>query len=480
MAAKFKTPGVYIEEISKLTPAVAQVETAIPAFIGYTELADENGERLVLKFKPKKISSLTEYEIYFGKAPKEINIKAIIQDRIDSSIPPNLLSRKINVSMGATQPFLMHYAMRLYFDNGGGPCYISSVGDYSAVNIDLTDLTKGLDELKAIDEPTLFVFPDAININGAENYYTLMNRALRQCKQLGDRFTIMDIYGDNSKNLRASNTLGNDSDLLKYGAAYYPFLKTVYNFSFNDNDIPINHSTIDNNGTTGRGDFDTKPLNVLSDGTNAATYDLNLYNQLKMEINKNTVTLAPASAVAGIYVTVDNSRGVWKAPANVALSSCLKPTIDISNEDQADLNVHPSGKSINALRVFPSRGILVWGARTLAGNDNEWRYISVRRFFNMVEESVKRSTERFVFEPNDANTWAKARTMIENYLSLKWREAAIKGLTEDQAYFVRIGLGETMTTNDIRNGLMHIVIGMAPIRPAEFIIFKYSLKMSEV
>ena len=479
MAAKFKFPGIYIEETINFIPSVAQVETAIPAFIGYTELADENGVLLVLKFKPKKIASLTEYEMYFGKAPNEKNIKAIIHDKIDNSTPPNLLSRKISVSIGDTQPFLMHYAMRLYFDNGGGPCYVTSVGNYSAANIDLTDLTNGLNKIKAIDEPTLFVFPDAVNMTSAENYYTLMNRALRQCNQLGDRFALIDVYGDNCKNLRASNTLGNDSELLRYGAAYYPFLKTVYNFSFNDNDIPINHSTIDDNGHQRISVLDNITLNFLSDPADTATYDLNLYNQLKLEINKNTVTLAPSSAVAGIYVTVDSSRGVWKAPANVALSSCLKPTIDISNEDQADLNVHPSGKSINAIRVFPSRGILVWGARTLAGNDNEWRYISVRRFFNMVEESVKKSTEPFVFEPNDANTCTKARTMIENYLSLIWREGAMKGEKESQAYFVRIGLGETMTTNDIRNGLMHIIIGMSPIRPAEFIIFKYSLKMNE-
>ena len=480
MAAKFKLPGVYIENSSNFPPVVAQVESAIPAFIGYTELADENGESQVLKFRPKKISSLREYEIYFGKAPNEKNIKAVIEDKMDNSATPNLLSRNISVSIGTTQPCLMHYAMRLYFDNGGGPCYVTSVGDYSGATIDLTDLTKGLDEIKAIDEPTLIVFPDGINMNSAENYYTLMNRALRQCKQLGDRFTIIDVHGDDSASLRASNTLGNDSLLLKYGAAYYPFLKTIYSITFNDNDIAIKHSTMDLNGTTGRGNFDTKPLNHLSDSTNTATYDLDLYNQIKLEINKNTLTLGPGSAIAGVYVAVDNNRGVWKAPANVSINSCLKPTVDISNEDQEDLNVHTSGKSINAIRVFPSRGILVWGARTLAGNDNEWRYISVRRLFNMVEESVIKSAQRFVFEPNNANTWNMARTMIENYLSLLWREGALKGQKHEQAYFVRIGLGETMTTNDLQNGIMNVEIGMAPLRPAEFIIIKFSIKMEEV
>src|SRR5690606_28927710 len=115
----------------------------------------------------------------------------------------------------------------------------------------------------------------------------------------------------------------------------------------------------------------------------------------------------PAAAVAGIYATVDRTRGVWKSPANESLNAVRTLLVDIDQDLNDDMNVSTTGKSINALRFFSGKGFMVWGARTLAGNDNEWRYVSVRRFFNMVEESVKKASEPFVFEPNDANTWIK-------------------------------------------------------------------------
>ena len=133
--------------------------------------------------------------------------------------------------------------------------------------------------------------------------------------------------------------------------------------------------------------------------------------------------MPPSGAVAGVYAATDTARGVWKAPANVSLADVIEPVVKLDNAQQDDLNVDATaGKSINAIRAFAGKGTLVWGARTLAGNDNEWRYVSVRRFFNMVEESVKKSTYWAVFEPNDANTWVKVRGMIENYLTQKWRE----------------------------------------------------------
>jgi hypothetical protein len=120
---------------------------------------------------------------------------------------------------------------------------------------------------------------------------------------------------------------------------------------------------------------------------------------------------------------------------------------------------------------------MVWGARTLAGNDNEWRYVPVRRFFNMVEESVKKSTYWAVFEPNDANTWVKVRGMIDNYLVQKWRDGALAGATPKDAFFVKCGLGVTMSAQDILEGRMIVEIGLAVVRPAEFIILKFMHKM---
>ncbi|HSI75117.1 MAG TPA: phage tail sheath C-terminal domain-containing protein [Lunatimonas sp.] len=196
-------------------------------------------------------------------------------------------------------------------------------------------------------------------------------------------------------------------------------------------------------------------------------------------VTKFMCTIPPSGAMAGIYAFTDRTRGVWKAPANVGLRNVLAPTIKLTDQEQGSLNIHSSGKSINAIRAFTGKGILVWGARTLAGNDNEWRYINVRRFFTYVEMSTKKATEPFVFESNDANTWVRIRAMIENFLTLQWRQGALAGSTAKEAFFVKVGLNETMTAQDILEGRLIVEIGMAAVRPAEFIILRFSHKMQE-
>ena len=473
MATTYKTPGVYVEEISKFPPSVAQVETAIPAFIGYTEISDAP-----VRNKPKRIVSLLEYETYFGKAQNEANISVTIDDTINSGPPAQLLNQKISVAVGATSPYVMYYAMRMYFDNGGGPCYINSVGDYTSGTVNQPLLSTGLDDLEKFDEPTLYVFPDAMAVSTAASYYSLINRALMQSQKLKDRFVIIDAFANNSDNVRNTPSLGNGVDLLKYGAAYHPFLRTVYSYAYDDADITLAHSVTDETNTTTTGTYDGKALSELADSGDT-DFNLVLYNKIKTELEKQYVTLPPSSAMAGIYARVDSNRGVWKAPANESVSATVEPTLKITHEAQQDLNIHTTGKSINAIRSFTGKGILVWGARTLAGNDNEWKYVPVRRFFNMVEESVEKATSQFVFEPNDANTWVKVRAMIENFLILQWRAGALAGAKPEQTFYVRVGLGETMTADDILNGIMNVEIGMAAVRPAEFIILKFSHKMQE-
>jgi phage tail sheath protein FI len=220
MATTYKTPGVYVEEISKFPPSVAQVETAIPAFIGYTEISDASVQN-----KPKRIVSLLEYETYFGKAQNEAAITVTINDTIDSGPPLKLTDQKFTVAMPSTSPFVMYYAMRMYFDNGGGPCYICSVGDYSGGSVSQVALVGGLNELEKFDEPTLYAFPDAMAVSTADSYYSLINKALSQAQKLKDRFVIIDAFANNSANIRSSSTLGNGVSLLKYGAAYHPFFK---------------------------------------------------------------------------------------------------------------------------------------------------------------------------------------------------------------------------------------------------------------
>ncbi len=206
-----------------------------------------------------------------------------------------------------------------------------------------------------------------------------------------------------------------------------------------------------------------------------------VYSGIIQAIRKQGYVLPPSGAMVGVYSAVDADRGVWKAPANVSVNGIQTPPSNLFASDYDDLNVpnDGQGKSINAIRFFRGKGTLVYGARTLAGNDAEWRYVPVRRLFIMVEESVKKASEPVVFEPNDANTWQKTKAMIENFLINLWKDGALAGPTPEAAFFVKVGLNETMTPQDILDGKLIIEIGLAAVRPAEFIILRFSHKLQE-
>ena len=583
----YKTPGVYVEEISLLPPSVAQVETAIPAFIGYTEKGPD---------EPTKITSMLEYTEHFGAPPHQA-----FQLTLDDEAP--FLPESVSIS-GEESPYLMHSVLQMFFANGGGQCYIVSVGDYDTSSSspsldgvsDYSELKSGLDKIRKVDEVTLIVIPEAIRLI-ANEHYDLYKDVLAQCGDLQDRFGIFDLRKDDTDGAGFRNGIG--TSFLSYGAAYYPYLKTSLNYSYRDSGISLVHGASDTfNGlrldnvkilaealdlqsqledaknsieeaeTAGKAGVKAVKLKQLGyslsntlravklvetaleaiddesftsaeldtakatyQGHESATYDTSTSNadldnvltelsaaageletamgNIVAEINSQTgiatarndniknyftneftaelykllnnqkLTLPPSGTVAGIYAKVDSDRGVWKSPANVSINRVSGPSRKITVLENNDFNVHTTGKSINVIRSFTGKGTLVWGARTLDGNSNEWRYISVRRFFNMVEESVKKATEPFVFEPNDANTWVKVKAMIENFLTLQWRAGALMGAKTDEAFFVKVGLGETMTQEDVLNGYMIVEIGMAVVRPAEFIILRFSHKMLE-
>ena len=631
MASTYKTPGVYVEEISTFPPSVAEVETAIPAFIGYTQKASRNGKDL--KNKPTRISSLLQFAEYFGGAPDPEELKVTLDDA-------NAVA-KVDIK----PKFYLYNSMRLFFANGGGDCYIVSVGDFDS-KIGLgnpADAAKpgflhGLKALEKYDEPTLILFPDAVLLADASKLGTLQQQTLKQCNTLQDRFGVFDVFDGNKERTFDENdiiTKFRDSvgiNYLKYGAAYFPWVETTLNYEadysklalFKKDGTPTTMEAVsggsafvkaldnavadkatlkafvDGSKTAYTGievtknkaesdkraaalhkaitdllkiEFDNadiaKELDSLKtsdnsplipiankllaydlgypegalaevdpaaypasfkmgavvkleifDGANAAEkaekfraktqelYDSLLsvlsafsegaqeilkiaeqtlrdtnptYSAIIKEIAKEAVVVPASGPTVGLYAAVDNDRGVWKAPANVSLSTVSSPTVMINSSEQEDLNVDTTaGKSINAIRYFTGKGTLIWGARTLAGNDNEWRYVPVRRFYNMVEESVRKSTGWAVFEPNDANLWVKVKAMIENYLIDKWREGALAGSKPEQAFFVNVGLGKTMSAQDILEGRLIIEIGMAAVRPAEFIILRFSHKMQEV
>nr|WP_242507090.1 phage tail sheath subtilisin-like domain-containing protein [Parabacteroides goldsteinii] len=189
--------------------------------------------------------------------------------------------------------------------------------------------------------------------------------------------------------------------------------------------------------------------------------------------------LPPSAAMAGIYTMVDNNRGVWKAPANVTLNYVNSPAEDIDDEHQADLNAPMNGKAINVIRAFRGEGVKVWGARTLDGNSLDWRYINVRRTLLFLEESVKNAARAYVFEPNDAGTWMNMKCMIENFLRSVWKRGGLAGASPEDAFEVHVGLGDTMTGEDILEGIMRITVLVAVTHPAEFIEITFQQQMQK-
>jgi len=469
----YKTPGVYIEEIPHLPPSIASVETAIPAFIGYTEKAQWK-ETDDLRNKPWRIESLLQYEQFFGYPDPEKESLTVV---FDTSAGKNEVNGKIDETKRSK--FLLYYSLQLFFGNGGGACWITSVGNYTDTGglIMAADLSAGLKQVAKINEVTLLVFPDSVNLATLTDYYDIHTQAIQQCVDLQDRFTVLDVYHD-AANLEEweldiqalRDTLSGPTDFLKYAAVYFPkiYSGVDYNYKVVGDQSKDNDDLVKITGIAG-----VTKLSELLATKNAQ------YFQAKSAITNIQMLLPVSVAMVGVYAQVDNARGVWKAPANINIANAIRPQYLVTHSEQMGLNVDAqAGKSINVIRSFAGRGpAIIWGARTLAGNDNEWRYVPVRRFFSMVEESVKNATEQFVFEPNDRNTWVRVKSMIENYLTQQWKSGALMGASTKEAFFVHIGLGETMTELDLWEGRMIVEIGMAAVRPAEFIILRFMHKM---
>jgi phage tail sheath protein FI len=501
----YATPGIYVEEISTLPPSVAEIATAIPAFIGYTET--HTGELPIIKV----IRSLRDYEESFGQAPsspwkiivKEAEAEQFSYEIQDSSGQP--------VPIFSKPKFLLWYAIDHYFRNGGGRCFVVSIGSAGSGSEFAKDkFLNGIEELEKADDPTLVVIPEATQLGN--DYGEIYQRALAHAYKMKDRFAIIDtkidaiktspsdITSESAKELRTA--VGTEQ--LDRGAAYYPDLITTLSHRIVTSKIEVTITkagsaspSTTGSSTTGSGaaasgaaasgaaasgtagsstagSSTSSKLDSLSTGTNNIHY-----NKILKLLTDQRVILPPSAAIAGAYASVDRERGIWKAPANISLQAVVAPVIQVTSEDQEGLNIDSTGKSINAIRSFPGSGTVVWGARTLDGNSNEWRFIPVRRLFISVEESVKKATAFAVFEPNDISTWLKVKGMIDSYLYTLWERGALQGTKPEQAYFVNVGLGKTMTTDDILAGKLIVEIGLAAVRPAEFIILRFSHKLAE-
>lgn len=287
----------------------------------------------------------------------------------------------------------------------------------------------GLGALEEISDITMVVCPEVLGVYmqskrtqaDREAVAAVQNAILAHCALMKDRFAILDSLPDLSVQevydwrMTGANFSKDDG---KYGAFYYPWIHIA-------NPKPKH------------------PADV-------------------------TIPVPPSGHIAGLYARVDAERGVHKAPANETVRGAVKLARGLLDSEQAKLN--PVG--VNCIRAFPGRGILVWGARTLAEASSEWRYINVRRLFNYIEESIYEGTQWVVFEPNDMDLWERVKRTITAFLTNVWRDGALFGATPDQAFYVKCD-ADLNPPSRRDNGELVVEIGIAPVKPAEFVIFRF-------
>jgi Bacteriophage tail sheath protein len=276
---------------------------------------------------------------------------------------------------------------------------------------------RGLGGLAAVDEITMLCIPDLVTLsqNGDDTMFRdIQGKMLAHAEGAKDRIAILDpppdLLPQDVLEWRMS-TAGYDS---KFATLYYPWLEVM------------------------------DPL------------------------TRRPMMVPPSGHMAGVWARTDNTRGVHKAPANEVVLGVNGLAFQITHEEQGGLNQ----RGINCIRSFPGRGIRVWGARTLS-SDPEWRYLNVRRLFNYISESIMEGTQWAVFEPNDERLWIRLRISVSSFLTRTWREGALFGATPDEAFYVKCD-GETNPPDVIDAGQVVMEIGISPVKPAEFVIFRIS------
>ena len=323
-------------------------------------------------------------------------------------------------------------AVHGFFLNGGGRCYIAPIEESNAIS----GSRQGLELFESIDEIAIVAAPGYAD---AASYEALLSH----CERLGDRVAILD----------PPESVDRIDRLTKVATASGASAASA------------DDEGGGTSGGAGRGQGQgLRPRQ--SPGGFGAFYFPQVWIRDPLA-PEETVACAPSGHLAGIWSRTDVTRGVHKAPANEPIRGALSVTYRLTKEEQGVLN--PAG--VNCIRFFAREGLRVWGARTVADAASEWRYLNVRRLFNMVEESIANSTRWVVFEPNDRTLWKSIRRDISAFLRMLWREGALAGAAPEEAFFVKCD-EETNSQEVIDAGQVVTVVGIAPVKPAEFVIFR--------
>ncbi|MCP1104852.1 phage tail sheath subtilisin-like domain-containing protein [Serratia nevei] len=429
-------PGVYIEEDASPAMSVSAGATAVPLFVARFTPSDKKLAGVITR-----IGSWLDYTTLFdSNVPSSARVTV-------TSTPDD--EKKYTYQINDTEVVdpTASVALRLYFQNGGGPCYLYPL-EKADDEAKLAALPGLVDEVGAI---TLLACPDP-----DEAYRTAVYGALAASLGLHKGYFLLadSVNGD------APSAASGSAQV----AVYYPNVEVPHTRTLGDKQVAITGYT-DGTGTT---------IATLADLRTANADFAGVIDQALSGYLSAPLSLPPSALMAGVYGKTDGERGVWKAPANVVLNGVSDVSVRVTNEQQAELNP----KGINVIRHFSDRGLVVWGSRTQQ-DDDDWRYIPVRRLFDAAERDIKKALQPMVFEPNSQPTWKRVQAAIDNYLHRLWQQGALAGNKAEEAYFVRVGKGITMTQDEINQGQMIIQVGMAAVRPAEFIILKFTQDMSQ-
>ncbi|MDC9614018.1 phage tail sheath subtilisin-like domain-containing protein [Xenorhabdus khoisanae] len=463
MSDNQKVPGVNIKEDASLALSVSNSPTAVPVFIGkFTPKTAEPTQACI------RISNWLEFTSAFSLAP-------VTEIVINSSLPSDDETKKeaqetpkvqvLSASVAEDEPekwihnierinqSLAVEALKLYFQNGGGACYIYSLND---INDELA-LAAIPELIEQKGDITLLVCPED-DQDYKNKVYDAVSSLLNDNKV--GYFLIAD--SPDGESVPSSGTRTKI-------AAYYPQLETNLTLSA----LPDDKDVIISGYEDESGKDKLKNLAELrkKNETLAQVIDARLQQEQQRQL-----TLPPSTAIAGIYCQTDNQRGVWKAPANVALTGIKGLKDKVDDGRQGAMN----DKGINVIRSFTGRGFMVWGARTCTDvNDTHWRYIPVRRLFNSVERDIRQALRAVLFETNNQPTWMRAKAAVDQYLYALWQKNALMGNSPEEAYFVHIGQDITMSDADIKQGKMIMKVGLAAVRPAEFIVLQFTQDVAQ-
>lgn len=408
----YASPGVYIEEVDKRVRPIEAATTSVTAFIGITAEA-----------------SRKEIDTRENSARGE---RRVVENLLNQIIPVPNWAHFIDFFGDFIDGIYLPEAVYGHFSNGGGPCYVVSLYAVRESDSDqpkpyltaaeiIGDVEErtGLAGLEELEMVNLIVCPDCFygydgSAEASERVKTIQTAIIAHCEKATFRFGILDT----PPNLTVQEveewrqkTMGFDT---KHAALYYPWVEVPH--------------------PSGAG----------------------------------TKLVPPSGYLTGVYHRSDETYGVHKAPANELLHGIVGLGNLVNYHEQASLN----RMGVNCIRAFPGMGIRVWGARTLS-TDTAWKYINVRRLFNMIADSLEIGLQWVVFEPNDRRLWAFVRRDVTGFLRTVWQSGALVGVSQEEAFYVKVD--EEINPAHVRNnGFLIIEIGIAPVKPAEFVVLRIS------